>query len=64
MLELLEDAKRERFQSVIIWKLNCLARNLIDQHKMLEIFKQHNIGWVSLTEPLETNSAQGTLWYI
>lgn len=59
MLELLADAKQGRFQTVITWKLNRLARNLVDQLKMLEIFKQHNIGYMSLTEPLETNSAQG-----
>ncbi|MEK3719272.1 recombinase family protein [Paenibacillus sp. FSL H8-0034] len=59
MLELLADAERGRFQTIITWKLNRLARNLADQLKMLEIFKQHNIGCVSLTEPLETNSAQG-----
>lgn len=59
MLELLADAKHGRFQAVITWKLNRLARNLADQLKMLEIFKQHNIGWMSLTEPLEIKSAQG-----
>lgn len=59
MLELLADAKQGRFHTVITWKLNRLARNLVDQLKILEIFKQHNIGWMSLTEPIEINSAQG-----
>lgn len=59
MLELLADAKQGRFHTVITWKLNRLARSLVDQLKMLELFKQHNISWMSLTEPLETNSAQG-----
>ncbi|MFD0716121.1 recombinase family protein [Paenibacillus sp. GCM10027626] len=59
MLELLADAKHGRFQTVITWKLNRLARNLADQLRMLEIFNQHNIGWMSLTEPLETRSAHG-----
>lgn len=59
MLELLADAKQGRFHTVITWKLNRLTRNLADQLRMLEIFKQHNIGWMSLTEPLEINTAQG-----
>lgn len=59
MLELLEDAKQGHFHTVITWKLNRLSRNLADQLKILEIFNQHNIGYMSLTEPLETNSAQG-----
>ncbi|MCP3775220.1 recombinase family protein [Paenibacillus sp. MZ04-78.2] len=61
MLELLADAKQGRFQTVITWKLNRLARNLVDQLKTMEVFKQHNIGCVSLTEQIETNTAQGNL---
>lgn len=59
MLELLADAKQGRFQTVITWKLNRLARNLADQLKMLEIFKQHNIGYMSLTEQFDSSTAQG-----
>lgn len=59
MLELLADAKQGRFQTVITWKLNRLARNLADQLKMLEIFKQHNIGYTSLTEQFDSSSPQG-----
>ncbi|MBE9913678.1 recombinase family protein [Paenibacillus donghaensis] len=59
MLELLADAKQGRFHTVITWKLNRLARNLADQLKMLEIFKQHNIGYMSLTEQFDSSTAQG-----
>lgn len=59
MLELLADAKQGRFQAVITWKLNRLARNLADQLKMLEIFNKHNIGYISLTEQFDSNTAQG-----
>lgn len=59
MLELLADAKQGRFQTVITWKLNRLARNLADQLKMLEIFNQQNIGYTSLTEPFDSSTRQG-----
>ncbi|GAA4867110.1 recombinase family protein [Paenibacillus vulneris] len=59
MLELLADAKQGRFQAVITWKLNRLARNLADQLKMLEIFNQHHIGYTSLTEPFDSSTRQG-----
>lgn len=59
MLELLADAKQGRFNTVITWKLDRLARNLADQLKMLELFKQHNIGYMSLTEQFDSSTAQG-----
>lgn len=63
MLGLLADAKQGRFQTVITWKLNRLTRNLADQLKMLEIFKQHNIGYMSLTEQFDSNTAQGAFTF-
>lgn len=59
MLELLADAKQRHFQTVITWKLNRLARNLVDQLNMLEIFKQHNIGYMSLTEQFDSSTSHG-----
>ncbi|MCK9857592.1 recombinase family protein [Paenibacillus sp. ATY16] len=59
MLELLADAKQHHFQMVITWKLNRLARNLVDQLKMLELFEQHNISYMSLTEQFDSSTPQG-----
>jgi site-specific DNA recombinase len=59
MLELLADAKQRRFRTVITWKLSRLARSLVDQLKMLELFKQHNVDYVSITEKFDSSAAQG-----
>lgn len=59
MLELLADAKQHHFQLVITWKLNRLARNLIDQLTILKLLEQHNIGYLSLTEQFDSNTPQG-----
>jgi len=59
MLELLADAKQHHFQFVITWKLNRLARNLVDQLTILELFEQHNIGYSSLTEQFDSSTPQG-----
>lgn len=59
MLELLKDAKQDRFSFVITWKLDRLARNLVDQLKMLELFKKHNIGYMSLTQQFDFSTPQG-----
>lgn len=59
MLELLADARQNRFSTVITWKLNRLARNLVDQLKMLELFKRQNINYMSLTEQFDSSTPQG-----
>jgi len=59
MLELLDDAKQHHFQFVITWKLNRLARNLVDQLSILELFEQHNIGYSSPTEQFDSSTPQG-----
>ncbi|MGE6577403.1 recombinase family protein [Paenibacillus xylanexedens] len=57
--ELLSDATKKKFSTVITWKLNRLARNLIDQLKILSIFKQQNISYMSLTEKFDSSTPQG-----
>lgn len=57
--ELLSDATKKKFSTVITWKLNRLARNLIDQLKILSIFKQQNINYMSLTEKYDSSTPQG-----
>ncbi|WP_213586632.1 recombinase family protein [Paenibacillus sp. J2TS4] len=62
MLELLADAKQSRFHTVITWKLSRLARNLVDQLKMLKLFKQHNISYISLNRPYSVHRPRKVYW--
>lgn len=57
--ELLIDVERGRFQVVIVWKLNRLARNLKDLLQMLKIFNKYNVNLQSLTEEIKTDTAMG-----
>jgi site-specific DNA recombinase len=57
--ELLKDAQKGCFQTVICWKLNRLSRNLNDLLTMLELFKRHNITFKSLTEQFDSNNPMG-----
>jgi site-specific DNA recombinase len=59
MLELLEDAKQGRFQCVVSWKLNRIARNLSNLLFILDLFTKHNINYVSITEQFESSTPLG-----
>lgn len=61
MKQLLEDAKRGRFQYVASWKLNRMGRNMIDILSIMELFKQHQIKYVSLTEQFHSDTTHGNL---
>lgn len=58
MQELLQDAKKGCFQCVVSWKLNRIARNLLDLLSMLEVFKENQISYLSLTEQLRADTEQ------
>lgn len=57
--ELLVDAEKGRFQIVLFWKLNRLARNQKDLLQMLKIFNKNNVSAQSMTEDIKTDSAMG-----
>lgn len=57
--ELLLDAAQGRFQIVVVWKLNRLARNLKDLLHMLKLFNKYNVSILSLTEDIQTDTAMG-----
>lgn len=57
--ELLKDAGLGRFHQVVSWKINRLSRNLENLLSILEVFKQKQIKFVSLTEQFESDTPQG-----
>lgn len=59
--ELMEDAKSDVFDEVIVWKINRLARNHLDLLKIVEHLDKYEIGFRSVTEPFDTSSAVGKL---
>jgi DNA invertase Pin-like site-specific DNA recombinase len=47
--------------TVIVWKLDRLARSLKDLLAMVNEFKEKKIGFISLNDPIDTTTAQGRL---
>ncbi|AIC96500.1 recombinase family protein [Shouchella lehensis] len=60
---LLTDAKRNCFDVVVVWKMNRLARNVLDMLQMVKHLKHSNVDFRSFKENLETETPAGKLQF-
>ncbi|TSI11082.1 recombinase family protein [Lysinibacillus sp. BW-2-10] len=63
LIKLIDDAQNKRFDVVLVWKTNRLARNILDLLKIVEVFDQNYISFRSYTENHETETSQGKLQF-
>lgn len=61
--ELLNDANEGKFDSVIVWKINRIGRNLKDVLNMVDLFDRNNITFKSATEPFDTTTPGGKMQF-
>lgn len=59
--QLLHDATENKFDLVIVWKLNRISRKLLDILNIVELLNKHDIAFRSLTENFETETPSGKL---
>jgi site-specific DNA recombinase len=59
--KLLEDIHKKEIDCVMVYKVDRLSRSLIDFSKMLELFEQNNVTFVSVTQHFNTNNSMGRL---
>src|SRR6266851_4895044 len=59
--KLLTDLKAGKIDCVVIYKVDRLSRSLLDFARLMEIFEQHEVSLVSVTQPLNTTSSLGRL---
>ncbi|MGE7913252.1 recombinase family protein [Lysinibacillus xylanilyticus] len=60
---LLQDADEKKFDLVLVWKMNRLARKSVDLMNMVETFNSKNIAFRSCTENYETETPAGKLQF-
>lgn len=60
---LMTDLDRERFDTVLVWRFDRFARSTVHLIKALETFQARGIGFVSLTESIDTSSPMGKFIY-
>ena len=59
--QLLDDATKNKFDLVVVWKLNRISRKLLDILNIVDLLNKHNIAFRSLTENFETETPSGKL---
>jgi len=58
---LIDDIKVNKISCVVVYKVDRLSRSLIDFVQMLDLFEQHNVAFVSVTQQFNTNTSMGRL---
>src|ERR1700760_3553848 len=59
--ELLGDVRGGKVDVIIVYKVDRLTRSLADFAKLVELFDQHSVSFVSITQSFNTTSSMGRL---
>ena len=58
---LLDDVRAYKVDVIVVYKVDRLTRSLADFAKLVELFDQHNVSFVSVTQQFNTTSSMGRL---
>src|SRR6201991_2180584 len=58
---LLEDVRAGRVDVIVVYKVDRLTRSLADFAKLVELFDQHSVSFVSVTQQFNTTTSMGRL---
>ncbi|MFH0716889.1 recombinase family protein [Staphylococcus delphini] len=59
MKRLLQDVKDNKIEIVLSWKLNRISRSMRDVFNIIHEFKEHGVGYKSISENIDTSNASG-----
>lgn len=59
--KLLEDIRAGKVNIIVVYKIDRLTRSLMDFTKLVEIFDQHQVTFVSVTQSFNTTTSMGRL---
>lgn len=63
--DLMQDVQNNVLDAVMVYKLDRISRNVQEFSAMYEIFKQHNVSFISVKESFDTSTPMGrTVMYI
>ena len=57
MKRLLQDVKDNKIEMVLSWKLNRVSRSMRDVFNIIHEFKEHGVGYKSISENIDTSNA-------
>lgn len=58
---LIRDMEAGLIDIVVVYKVDRLSRSLMDFSKLVDVFEQHNVSFVSITQQFNTTSSMGRL---
>jgi len=61
MQRLLEDIRGGRIDAVVTYKVDRLSRSLLDFARLMELFEEHGVSFVSVTQNFDTRTSMGRL---
>ncbi len=59
--QLLDAVKHKRIDVVVVYKVDRLSRSLADFVRIVDLFDQHNVSFVSVTQQFNTSTSMGRL---
>jgi DNA invertase Pin-like site-specific DNA recombinase len=59
--KLLDDVQARRIDVIVVYKVDRLTRSLADFAKLVELFDQHDVSFVSVTQSFNTTTSMGRL---
>jgi DNA invertase Pin-like site-specific DNA recombinase len=59
--QLMEDVREGRIDVIVVYKVDRLTRSLADFAKLVELFDQHGVSFVSVTQQFNTTTSMGRL---
>src|SRR3954469_6117258 len=59
--QLLEDVRAGKVDIIVVYKVDRLTRSLADFAKLVELFDQHGVSFVSVTQAFNTTTSMGRL---
>jgi DNA invertase Pin-like site-specific DNA recombinase len=61
--KLLQDIREDKVDCVVVYKADRLSRRLFDFTQIVEVFDQHKVSFISVTESFNTATAAGRLMF-
>ena len=58
---LISDIKAGKIDVVVVYKLDRFSRSISDFHKLMEVFTQYNVAFVSITQQFNTTTSMGRM---
>ncbi len=58
---LMKDIEGGRVDTVVVYKVDRLSRSLLDFTRMMQVFEQHSVAFVSVTQSFNTSDSMGRL---